>query len=133
MKIFDETIGEMNKFFEETDSILEKLNHKIITLEEYKKKSHEFKISLRKLYKEKESSPVTVLKIFKSFDDLAEKNSDIREELFIWMTGQRNYSTIKLRQICKIAGFNYWLTSDNIDIINAINSLDTTKKRRETK
>ena len=67
-----------------------------------------------------------VLLILDDISNLAEHNLHIRESFYLWMSEDRKHSTLELRSICKIVGYDYWL---NLDNSNAIDVIDTNKGR----
>lgn len=50
----------------------------------------------------------------------AEYDTDYRDRVYVWMQGLA--STIVLREICKIVGYNYW---NDLDTANKIDTLDS--------
>lgn len=59
------------------------------------------------------------LKILAAISKKAEKNERFRGAAFDWLV---QAGTLKLRDICKEAGFDYW---DDLDISNSIDALDS--------
>lgn len=59
--------------------------------------------------------------------DLIETNSEkdlfLRGEFYKWLVGKDGYKTIKLREICKHVGFDYWGSLENTNIIDEFDTL----------
>lgn len=66
------------------------------------------------------------LEIIEKFNAKAVKDDAFRAEAFRYFSGTPGYSTIKLRDLCREVGYDYWA---NLSTSNAINILDTVSAR----
>lgn len=66
-------------------------------------------------------------KILDAIDQKSKTDADFRNEAYKYFICHENYKTIKLREICKEVGYDFWAdkNSDMLRTSNAINVIDT--------
>lgn len=65
--------------------------------------------------------------ILDAIDKKSKNDVNCRNEAYRYYTCHPNYKTIKLREICNKAGYDYWNTrnQNKLDVSNAIDTIDT--------
>lgn len=65
--------------------------------------------------------------ILEAIDQNSKSDKELRAKAYKYFICQADYKTIKLREICKMAGYDYWNTRNmnKLDISNAIDTIDT--------
>lgn len=62
-------------------------------------------------------------------DHRAQKNETFRAEFYNWMNNKAGYSTVKLRELFKEVGLDYWGSLDDGNVIDTFDSLGITFKK----
>lgn len=88
-------------------------------------KSFVFRKKALKRCEEKEMAfKQKVLNVLDLIDFRAQNNIEFRNEFYKWFLRLENYSTLELRKLFKIMGYDYW---ENIENSNLIDFLDSTQ------
>lgn len=101
----------------------------MITTEAYNKSLDAFKATVseynqrRKWTQEFYSLCMEILDVI---DATSKTDENLRSLSYRYFSGEPKLSTIVLRDICKMAGYDYWgRTTGDLKIVNAINIIDT--------
>jgi hypothetical protein len=92
---------------------------------DYMNKSLKFRTQLNKYMSsrgEDLSIKVSVFNLLDKVDHKSEKNQEFRNEFFKWLSNAKGYSTIKLREFCKIVDVDYWRSLKESNVIDVFDS-----------
>lgn len=67
-----------------------------------------------------------IFQIIDAINLKSKADKELRAEAYKYFICQSDYKTIKLREICKVAGFDFWAVKNtDLSVANAINVIDT--------
>ncbi|NDV68631.1 hypothetical protein [Dysgonomonas sp. 25] len=73
-----------------------------------------------------EDKKILCNKILDAINEKSKADKQLRIEAYKYFICQSDYKTIKLREICKAAGYDFWADKNSdLSISNAINTIDT--------
>jgi len=106
-----------------------------ISYEQFLTESNDFKQSLV-VYAESKSFTEdyreTIYQIIEAINEKSKTDKKYRNEAYKYFTCVNGYKTIKLRNICKEVGFDYWAyRNTELSYVNAINTIDTASIHHE--
>lgn len=96
-----------------------------INFTDYMNKSLMFRSQLTSYCNKQGQDKAQIINVFNLLDKLdqkSEKAQGFRNEFFKWLNNQKGYSTIKLREFCKIVGFDYWNSLKDLNTIDTFDS-----------